>query len=113
MLAPYIIKKIFNQAEEPVSGEESLWRERAARLTLDALGHTSLVSKPLKHNTAVRYARRWFRGIYSNHPDPKQVDNAAATFDEAGVLFNEVRDTVLAFNPLVFQDKEDENVSDV
>lgn len=111
MLAPHVVKKIFNRAEEPTCGEESLWRERAARLTLDALGHTSLISKPIRHNDAVRYARRWFRGMFDNHPDPKMVDSASATFDEAGVLFKEVRDAVLAVEPHVFQDKEDENVS--
>lgn len=112
MLAPPIIKKMFNHAEEPMSGEERLWRERAARMTLDALGHTNLTVKPLRHNSTVRYARRWFRGMFDNPPPPAEVDNVEATFDEAGIQFREVRDAVLAFEPLIFQDGN-ENVGNV
>lgn len=75
-----------------------MWRERAARMTLDALGYTNLTRKIDEHNDAIVYARRWFSGVYDNHEDPKRVDNALATFDCAGLEdhFEIVRDCVLS-----------------
>lgn len=82
-----------------------MWRERAARMTLDALGFTNLTMKPKRHNEAVRYARRWFRGMYE---DAVESDSPTATFDAAGLVgFVEVRDAALAVEPLIFPDKED------
>ena len=105
---PPFIKRVFNNAPEPVSSEERLWRERAARMTLDALGHTNLTMKPTRHNEAVRYARRWYRGLYENHPNPKQVDNPSAVFDAANLIsFKMVRECVLAAVPFLFAEKEE------
>ena len=87
-----------------------MWRERAARMTLDALGHTNLTVKPHRHNDAVRYARRWFRGLYAYHPDEKLVDNAEATFECAGVDFETVKKYVLQRNSqeFIFEFEEEE-----
>ena len=104
---PAPVKKAFRSAEPAVTGEERLWRERAARLTLDALGHTNLTVKPHEHNEAVRYARRWFRGIYDD-PGAAEPDSAEGTFDGAGVLFEPVRAAVLAEDPIIFEPDEDD-----
>ena len=80
-----------------------MWRERAARMTLDALGHTNLTMKKKRHNEAVRYARRWLRGMFSGS------DNAVDTFDAANLTgFIEVRNAALAVEPLLFPDVKDE-----
>lgn len=106
---PPIVKKIFKEAGEPVSSVERLWRERAARMILDALGHTNLTVKPIHHNETVRYARRWFRQLYANHDDPRQVDNAQATFDAAGLLgYPAIRIAILAMHPILFADLNEE-----
>lgn len=98
---PAPIKKAFRTAEDPLCGEERLWRERAARMTLDALGHTNLTVKPHDHNAAVRYARRWFRGMIN-------TDGAPETFDAAGVVFGPIRTAVLATSPILFDPEEDD-----
>ena len=98
---PTPVKKAFKEADPPVSGEERLWRERAARLTLDALGHTNLTVKPHEHNAAVRYARRWLREIPVD-------DSSRDTFEAAGVLFEEVRAAVLDADPIIFEPEEDD-----
>ena len=98
---PPLVKKAFNSADEPVSNEERLWRERAARMVLDALGNTNLTVKPRRHNDAVRYARRWFRGLIVD-------DDAPATFDAANIIgFRDIRDAVLGVIPPLFPDLED------
>lgn len=108
---PPPIQRAFRGADEIVSQEEKLWRERAARMTLDALGYTNKVGKREKlsaeHNAIVKYARRWFRGLYSGLEDPTLVDNAEATFDFANVLFVEVRDAVLAAKPILMREDHD------
>lgn len=101
------IKRAFRTAKEATSGEERLWRERAARMTLDALGHTNLTVKPYDHNEAVRYARRWFRGMYIEAPEP---DDPIGTFDAAGIIFDTVRRVTLENEPIIFE-FEDEEVS--
>lgn len=107
---PIIVKKVFHKAGEPLTSEERLWRERAARMTLDALGHTNLTVKPKRHNDAVRYARRWFRQMFENHPDPWQTDDAEATFDVAGLVgFRQVRDAVLAVEPRMFPEATEDD----
>lgn len=110
---PFPIKKAFRLADEPICGEERLWRERAARMTLDALGHTNLTVKPHRHNDAVRYARRWFRGFFSYHPDAKYVDNVEATFECAGVDFEIIKKYVLQVDPKIFEFEEEEDTEDV
>jgi len=108
LTVPPAIKKVFNSAPDPATPEERLWRERAARMTLDALGHTNLTMKKKRHNEAVRYSRRWFRGIYVDHPDVGETDDAEATFDSANLTgFNQVRDAVLAVEPILFPDEKD------
>ena len=73
-------------------------------MTLDALGYTNLTMKPKRHNEAVRYARRWYRGMFEDAPEQ---DSPEATFDAAGLTgFAQVRDAVLAVVPFVFPDKE-------
>jgi len=105
-IPPYI-KKVFNSASEPRTPEERLWRERAARMTLDALGHTNLTMKPTRHNEAVRYARRWFRGIFEDHPDSRKADSPSATFEAGGLLgFKRVCIAALVIEPCLFPDKE-------
>lgn len=100
---PTPIKKVFRTAEEATNGETRLWRERAARLTLDALGHTNLTVKPHEHNEAVRYARRWFRGMYLEAPEP---DDPQGTFDAAGIVFDTVRHVVLDTSPIIFEPED-------
>ena len=102
------IKKVFKSAPKPVTPEENMWRERAARMTLDALGHTNLTMKKKRHNEAIRYARRWFRGMFIDHPDIRETDDPEATFD-AGRLtgFSEVRNAVLSTKPYLFPEKDE------
>ncbi len=94
-------------ANPPATPEERLWRERAARMTLDALGYTNLTVKPYEHNEAVGYARRWFRQMYTDHTDINESDDAQATFDSAGVVFDTVRNSVLNTNPIIFNIDQD------
>lgn len=108
---PAEIRRIFHKSDVPPTPEGRLWRERAARMTLDALGYTNLTVKPQEHNAAVIYARRWFRNMYENHPDPKQVDSAVATFDYANVDFVSVKRLVLATTPKLYTLDEDEDGS--
>lgn len=103
---PSAIKKAFLTLEEPATGEIRLWRERAARMTLDALGHTNLTVKPHEHNEAVRYARRWFRGLFDDLSDQGKADDVQATFDSAGVPFEDVKKAVLAEEPIIFEPEE-------
>lgn len=100
---PPNVKRFFTEAEEPRSNEERLWRERAARMVLDSLGNTNLTVKPRRHNEAVRYARRWFRGLIAD-------DDAEATFDAGGINgFPEIRRYILDVEPFLFPDPpEDE-----
>lgn len=105
---PPYVKKVFNSASEPATPEERLWRERAARMILDALGHTNLTMKKKRHNEAVRYSRRWLRGVFMDHSDVSKTDDPEATFDAANLIgFNEVRDAVLAVEPILFLDEND------
>ncbi len=104
---PTIIKGVFSQVDDPNTPEEKLWRERAARMTLDALGYTHITTKPMRHNDTVRYARRWFRGLYESLPDESQEDSAPATFDSGGIVgFTRVKNAVLAFEPLMFPERD-------
>ncbi len=105
-LVPSIVSKVFRDVSNPISPEEKLWRKRAERMTLDALGHTNLTMKPRQHNEAVRYARRWYRGFFSAHPELDEVDNPEATFNSAGLVsFKQVRDAILAVKPFIFPEK--------
>lgn len=109
---PPCIQKVFNSAPRSTTPEERLWRERAARMTLDALGYTNLTTKKKRHNEAVRYARRWFRGLYMDHPDVKGTDDPEGTFDAANLTgFAQVRDASLAAEPFLFPDKEGSEVT--
>ena len=82
-------------------------------MILDALGHTNLTMKKKRHNEAVRYSRRWFRGMFVNHPDPGETDDPAATFDAANLVdFAEVRNAVLAVEPILFLDEKDEHLDE-
>lgn len=74
-------------------------------MTLDAMGHTNLTMKKKRHNEAVRYARRWFRGLSS------ESDSVVDTFDAAGLVgFPQVREAVLAVQPILFPDEKDEHL---
>ena len=102
------IRKAFRCVDKPKSPEMALWRERAARLTLDALGFTGLSGKRKKHNDTISHARRWFRGFYDSLSIPKEYrDSAIDTFDSGGIDFQSVRDEVLKCKPL-FQGDADE-----
>jgi len=108
MTVPPYVKKVFDNAPRPRTPEENLWRERAARMILDALGHTNLTMKKKRHNEAVRYARRWFRGMFKDHPDIGETDDAEATFDAANLTgFSKVRDAILAIEPYLIPEKDD------
>lgn len=77
-------------------------------MTLDALGHTNLTVKKKRHNEAVRYARRWFRGLFETHPNTGETDDPEATFDAANITeFTRVRDLALAVQPVLFPEKDD------
>jgi hypothetical protein len=103
---PLPVKKAFNNAPSPATPEERLWRERAARMTLDALGYTNLTMKPKRHNEAVRYARRWYRGLFE---EAAESDSPSATFDAAGLEgFPEIRNAVLAADAFTFPDRFEE-----
>jgi hypothetical protein len=105
---PPYVKKIFTSSPEPTTPEEKLWRERVARMILDSLGYTTMTMKPPRHNEIVRYARRWFRGMFDDLEDPSMVDNPVATFDAAGIIeFEKIRDALLAVDPFLFPDRNE------
>lgn len=80
-------------------------------MILDALGHTNLTMKKKRHNEAVRYARRWFRGMFMDHLDTGETDDPEATFGAANLTgFAGVRDAVLAMKPILFPDEKDEHL---
>lgn len=70
-------------------------------MTLDALGYTGLTGEPDKHDTAVREARRWFKGI----PEP---DSPVIVFDYAAmsVYFQSVKNEVLEYPITYMLDEE-------
>jgi len=77
-------------------------------MTLDALGYTNLTMKKKRHNEAVRYARRWFRGVYMDHPNAGETDDPCATFDAANLTgFTRVRNAILAVEPILFPDEKE------
>ena len=102
---PQPIKRAFHIALPPVSGDEKVWREKAARMTLDALGHTNLTTKPQEHNNTVRYSRRWFRRLFDD-------DDSLPVFDLANIDFKTVRDAVLNTKPIIFEPEDDEEEID-
>lgn len=82
-------------------------------MTLDSLGHTNLTMKKKRHNEAVLYARRWFRGLFigapPNEEEKPQDDGPRDTFDAANLTgFTGVRDAVLAIEPIFFPDEKDD-----
>lgn len=80
-------------------------------MTLDALGHTNMTMKKKRHNEVVRYARRWFRGLFMDLPNIGDTDDPAATFDAANLTgFTGVRDAVLSTAPILFPDEKDEHL---
>ena len=104
---PERIKRAFTSGGVLQTPEQELWRERAARMTLDALGFTNLTVKKREHNEVVTYARRWFRGFYDDPADDTPVDNVEATFDYAGVALVPVRESVLEIKPKLFELPDD------
>lgn len=102
---PSAVRRAFLCAEEPSCPEEALWRERAARMILDALGYTGLVGKRKKHNDAVRYARRWLRGFYETNDVPEEFrDSVTGTFESAGISLEAVVEPILACDPYYMED---------
>ena len=99
---PHEIRRAFRNSFEPREWEETLWREVAARMTLDALGYTGLTGEPEKHDAAVREARRWFKGI-------PELDSPVIVFDYAVMsgYFHVVRDEVLKY-PITYMLDEDD-----
>ncbi len=97
------IRRAFRNASEPKEWEETLWREVAARMVLDALGYTGLGSEPDESDAAIRDARRWFRGIPTRE-DPVIV------FDYANMenYFAGIRDTVLDYPVTYILDFDDD-----
>lgn len=83
---PKPIKLAFESADEPGCGEAAFWREFAARMILDALGHTGFSrSEAFQHNKIVHETRLWFRS-----PPPE----AELYFEFAGVSFQMVREQI-------------------
>jgi hypothetical protein len=106
---PLPVLEAFYKAPEAASEHEALWRERSARMTLDALGFTNITRKAEDHNEVVLYARRWFQELYTNHPDPKQVDNSRATFECAGLgeHFDTIKSAVLSRKAFLLKVEDD------
>lgn len=71
-----------------------LWREVAARATLDALGYTGITDQPSLHDRMVSAARNWFRF----------VGDAREVFVMAGVDLDEVREGVLGVRAIYSED---------
>jgi hypothetical protein len=63
-IIPREIKKAFVTAPTAISPEETLWRNVAARMCLDAYG-TTLVKTDFEHGQVIRQARRWFRSQHA------------------------------------------------
>lgn len=87
---PFKARQAFGTASRPESREELLWREVAARITLDACGYTNF-SKADKgeyreHLKAMGEAHQWFR--YDH-------DDVVAVFDLAGVRYEPVIEAIL------------------
>jgi hypothetical protein len=77
----------FWKADEPKTREENLWREVAARLTLDALGFTSVGNKSKQERVkAMSEAQALFR--YS-------PEDAMLVFMAGGIQFAPVQDAVM------------------
>lgn len=105
---PYAVRRAFRCADEPHSVEERLWRERAARMVLDAVGLTCLIGKRKKHNDAVGYARRWLKGFYDTPDTPPELwDSARGTFDAGGINYEAVAGPILATKPILVEDSND------
>ena len=104
---PHSVTRAFRNASEPKTSQEVLWREVAARMTLDALGYTGLTGERDKHDNAVREARRWFKGI--PYPESPKI-----VFDYADMTpyFPSVKTAVLNHPVTYFRDIEDEELED-
>lgn len=100
---PITIRKAFRNAPEPREWEETVWREVAARMVLDALGYTGLGSEPEENDAAIRDAKRWFRGI-PNPEDPIMV------FDYANMehYLANIREIVLNYPVTYLLDFDDD-----
>jgi phosphoribosylanthranilate isomerase len=87
---PLEIRRAFREKEEPVCPEQALLQETCARATADALGFVS-ESEPSQRNKHIQEAREWFSNTEEGW--------AETCFDLAGILFEPVRDAVLATEP--------------
>ena len=105
---PYAVRRAFRCADEPRCAAELLWRERTARMVLDALGLTGLIGKRKKHNDAVGYARRWLRGFYETPDTPPELwDSARGTFDFGGISYEACAAPILASKPILVEEPYD------
>jgi hypothetical protein len=100
---PIEITMAFRNAEEPKNSQETLWREVAARATLDALGYTGRTAEPDQHDAIIKEARLWFKGI----PIP---ESPHIVFDNASLLpyFPKVKEAVLNYPVTYMTDIEDD-----
>ena len=101
---PATVRKAFvRTVGHATSGEQMLWREVAARMTLDALGITPEVitvsdgmdmANYRRYAKVVMAARRWFG------PRLSSFENSEMVFSLAGVDSAPVRRAILALPPL-------------
>lgn len=109
---PHAVTKAFRNANKPKSPEEILWREVAARITLDGLGYTGLTGEPDKHDHAVREARRWFRGIPVEDSPEIVFDYAAMTNYYPGIRTAVLNHPVTYALDVLYEELEDESYDD-
>lgn len=88
-LVPYNIRKEFRNLAPASIPEEDLWRDVAARVILDACGHTGASELDI-HDKLVREARNWFT----------LCEDVEFVFDLADVDFRFITDEVLEQDPL-------------
>lgn len=81
------VLRAFKLVDPPSCPEETLWREVALRMTLDALGFTGTTDDATAHDKLVRESRIWFKV----NPD----EDAQTVFDLAGIDFSPVRNHIL------------------
>lgn len=96
----------FWKAEPPMTREVNLWREVAARLTLDALGFTSVANKSKQERVkAMAEAQAMFR---------YEPGDIGLIFMAGGVAFDPVYEAVLKIidNKDLFSNDSEENLSE-
>lgn len=95
----------FWKADAPKSPEENLWREVAARLTLDAIGFSSVANKSKQERIR---AMSEAQGIFRYSPE-----DAMLVFMAGGVQFQPVHDAVMEIiEKREFTDEPEESIGE-